>query len=70
MRSAEDREQFRKRCNILEKQCNALSNRLVKLQTAVKERKRADIVGRFIFEIKERDGIIDEFDGSFGTHCR
>ena len=62
MRSAMDQEQFWKRYNTLEEQCNCFSDRLAKLQSSVKERKqRADVIGGFMFEIKERDGIIDEF---------
>lgn len=62
MRSAMNQEQFWKHYNTLEEHCNGLSDRLVKLQSSVKERKqRADVIGGFMFEIKERDGIIDEF---------
>ena len=47
---------------MLEERCNLLSDRLAQLQTSIKERKqRADVIGGFMFEIKERDGIIDEF---------
>ena len=47
---------------LLEERCNLLSDRLAQLQTSIKERKqRADVIGGFMFEIKERDGIIDEF---------
>ena len=63
MRSAMSQEQFWKRYNMLEERCNLLSDRLAQLQTSIKERKqRADVIGGFMFEIKERDGIIDEFD--------
>ena len=68
MRSAMDQEQFWKRYNTLEEQCNCFSDRLAKLQSSVKERKqRADVIGGFMFEIKERDGIIDEFDEELWT---
>ena len=54
--------------NTLEEQCNCLSDRLAKLQSSVKERKqRADVIGGFMFEIKERNGIIDEFDEELWT---
>ena len=39
MRSAMNQEQFWKRYNTLEEQCNCLSDRLAKLQSSVKERK-------------------------------
>lgn len=68
MRSAMNQEQFWKRYNTLEEQCNCLSDRLAKLQSSVKERKqRADVIGGFMFEIKERNGIIDEFDEELWT---
>ena len=68
MRSAMNQEQFWKRYNTLEEQCNCLSDRLAKLQSSVKERKqRADVISGFMFEIKERDGIIDEFDEELWT---
>ena len=63
MRLAKNQEQFWKRYNTLEERCNSLSDRLAKLQTCVKERKqRADVISGFMFEIRERDGILDEFD--------
>lgn len=68
MRSAMNQEQFWKRYNTLEEQCNCLSDRLAKLQSSVKERKqRTDVIGGFMFEIKERNGIIDEFDEELWT---
>ena len=68
LRSAMNQEQFWKRYNTLEEQCNCLSDRLAKLQSSVKERKqRADVISGFMFEIKERDGIIDEFDEELWT---
>lgn len=68
MRSAMNQEQFWKRYNMLEERCNLLSDRLAQLQTSIKERKqRADVIGGFMFEIKERNGIIDEFDEELWT---
>lgn len=68
MRLAKNQEQFWKRYNTLEERCNSLSDRLAKLQTCVKERKqRADVISGFMFEIRERDGILDEFDEELWT---
>ena len=70
MRTAQDQEAFWRRYEEYETRLNALTEKLDALKATRLERtQRVEIIGAFMFELYEREGIIESFDEKLWITC-
>ncbi len=70
MRTAQDQEEFWRRYEAYESRINELASELDGMKaTRLKRIHEAEIIGAFMFELYERDGIIEDFDERLWVTC-
>jgi len=70
MRTAQDQEEFWRRYEAYESRINELASELDGLKaTRLKRIHEAEIIGAFMFELYERDGVIETFDERLWVTC-
>ena len=70
MRLSQDQEAFWKRYEEYESRANALAAELDKLKvTRLQRVQQAEIMGAFMFELHERDGVLESFDERLWSIC-
>ena len=70
MRVSQDQEAFWKRYDEYEKRANDLAAELDELKVIrIQRLQEAEIIGAFMFEIHEREGVIETFDERLWSVC-